>query len=343
MHQEPNLLPSKPAGALSTVDFVKKVGKGKTLSQHLSLDESRRAFTKLLNGDFSPAQAGAFLQALRINELSQEELNGLVEVFISRTRLLPELIGDRTLVLNVASDTARKGGLVCLLAAQLLRRFGISVGLIRSTPVLSGNRESFEKTFALAQLLDTELGPFSKGDSLAPAPVVCDTSSLVQGLADLDALRGELGFRSCLHTAEKLVNPWPRSRMLLGISHQHYALRLGGTMATFGLEGRILLGNHGTVDLVLHKETEMITVQAKEVKEEALSHAGLGLEMAPDVYSLAKFPQWHEWLVESRDNGLIRAVQYHLAAFLWMAGLVPTVAAGLAASRQAIPKLFKED
>ena len=44
------------------------------------------------------------------------------------------------MVLNLASDTARKGGMASLLAAARLRRFGVGVGVVRSAPVLSGNR-----------------------------------------------------------------------------------------------------------------------------------------------------------------------------------------------------------
>lgn len=349
------------------VDFVKKVGKGRTLSADLTAAESRIAFNLLLNGAFHPAQAGAFLQALRIKELTQEELDGLADVFRSRLAIQPPLMGSRTLVLNLASDTQRKGGLASLLAAHLLRRFGVGVGVVRSAPVLQRNRASFEDTWELAKLLDPAGSLFpaaGQHGSIAPAPVLTDCAGLISGLADLDDLRSQLGFRSCLHTAEKLVNPWPATPMLLGISHKHYALRLAGTLATQGLCGKILLGNHGTIDMVLHKETELVSVGAAAnagaataavpdsvVREEKVSPADLGLELSPDVYSLGKFPQWREWLLamagptaaeapEARDNGLRRAVQYHLAVLLWAAGVAESPKAGLAAARSAIPTLF---
>ncbi len=340
---EPESTQAKPPALARPVDFVKKVGKGKTLSQHLSQAESQQAFTALLDGAFTSAQAGAFLQALRIKELTQEELDALVGVFQGRTAPRPPLSGSKSLVLNLSSDTARKGGLASLLAAHLLRRFGVGVGLIRSTPVLSGNRASFDGTWGLTEILDPAGSAFPSQGSVAAATVLVDCGTLVKGLAAMDALRGELGFRSCLHTAEKLVNPWQRSPMLLGISHKHYALRMAGTMAALGLEGRILLGNHGTVDLVLHKETEMVSVIGGRLQEESISPASLGLEIASDIYALGKFPQWRAWLTEPRDNGLLRAVQYHLAVFLWAAGVAPDAVAGLAATRQAIPRLFQED
>lgn len=363
------------------IDFVKKVGKGKTLSADLTGPEARIAFAQLLEGAFHPVQAGAFLQALRIKELTQEELNALADVFQSRMSPLRPLSGagasgpgDRTLVLNLASDTQRKGGLASLLAAHLLRRFGVAVGVVRSAPVLQKNRASFDGTWDLARLLDPS-GPLFPAavptavpagvpaDAIpaisesAPAPVMADCGDLVAGLAALDDLRSHLGFRSCLHTAEKLVNPWPASPVLLGISHKRYALRMAATLASQGLRGRILLGNHGTVDLVLHKETEIVTVGADgSIAEESVSPADLGLEIPSDVYSLVRFPQWREWLMamgapgdasvpapEVRDNGLRKALRYHLAAMLWFAGIADGAAAGLAAARRAIPTLFDQE
>ncbi|MEO6094634.1 MAG: hypothetical protein ABIW76_02795 [Fibrobacteria bacterium] len=398
--QEPSPAPAKAQPASRPVDFVKKVGKGKTLSSDLTAAEARMAFTQLLDGGFHPVQAGAFLQALRIKELTQEELDALAEVFRSRTVALRPLTGTglattvagpangKTLVLNLASDTQRKGGLASLLAAHLLRRFGIAVGIVRSEPVLQKNRASFEETWEMAKLLDPAgpLFPVVAGsypdsasasasvaailDTMAPPPILTECAAMIPGLAALDELRSLLGFRSCLHTAEKLVNPWPASPMLLGISHKHYALRMAGTMAAQGLRGRILLGNHGTVDLVLHKETELVSVGKADaqrlsegfakgetaITEESVSPAAMGLEIPSDVYSLGKFPQWREWLMAMgpqvggagagdppegrRDNGLRRAIQYHLAVQLWAAGAVDDPASGLAAARRSIPTLF---
>lgn len=375
---------------LLPVDFVKKVGKGRTLSADLTGPEARTAFTQLLEGAFHPAQAGAFLQALRIKELTQDELNALADVFRSRLAEPPTLSGadasdpaasgpgDKTLVLNLASDTQRKGGLASLLAAHLLRRFGVGVGIIRSEPVLQKNRASFDGTWELAELLDLS-GPLFPAASagpgstaLAAAPVLADCGALVRGLAALDDLRSHLGFRSCLHTAEKLVNPWPASPILLGISHKHYALRMAATLAAQGMRGRILLGNHGTVDLVLHKETEIVIVGADgSITEASVSPAALGLDIPSDIYSLGKFPQWREWLLamgpdagaaaagaagagavdarvagsapEARGNGLRKAIQYHLAVLLWAAGIADDAAAGLAAAKRAIPTLFDQE
>lgn len=324
---------AKSQEAVRPVDFVKKVGRGKTLSQDLTAEEARLAFDLLLAGRFSPAQFGAFLQALRIKELTQAELDALAVTFRDRLPAIPGLApatggpdagkgSGHSLVLNMASDTARKGGLASLIAAAHLGRLGVAVGVVRSAPVLSGNLASFEDTWALAKGVD-------------PGLRVVGCADAVPGLSSLDALRGELGFRSCLHTAEKLVNPWPGSPLLLGISHKHYALRMASTMAALGMRGKVLLGNHGTVDLVLHKETEMVSVDDGGIREEAVSPADLGLTLASDVYSLGRFPEWEEWLKD--PNGpLSQVILYHLAVFLWAAGAAPDPSAGLSVARSAL-------
>jgi anthranilate phosphoribosyltransferase len=303
----------KAQEASRPVDFVKKVGRGRTLSQDLSAPEARAAFAALLDGAFAPAQLGAFLQALRIKELTAEELDALAAVFRERGPSLPPLAGAHTLVLNLASDTARKGGLASLL-----------VGVVRSAPVLSGNRASFDGTFALARALDPGL-PVAACDDLVP------------GLAALAEVRAQLGFRSCLHTAEKLVNPWPASPLLLGISHKHYALRMAGALRSLSLRGRILLGNHGTPDLVLHKETETVSAGPEGIREETVSPADLGLSLASDVYSLGRFKEWEAWLKDPKGAGraLEDVVAYHEAVFLWAAGAAADPAAGLALARRA--------
>jgi anthranilate phosphoribosyltransferase len=354
MDPEAQSASAKAQPAPRPVDFVKKVGKGRTLSADLTPSESRDAFAMLLDGAFLPVQAGAFLQALRIKELTQAELDGLAGTFRDRMATMPPLSGRHTLVLNLASDTQRKGGLASLLAAHLLRRFGVGVGVVRSTPVLQKNSASFDDTWDLARSLDPSGPLFPTADAAASAPALSECGALIRGLASLDEIRSQLGFRSCLHTAEKLVNPWPASPMLLGISHKHYALRLAATLAHQGLAGKIVLGNHGTADLALHKETEYVSVEAGTgaVREGSISPAELGLEPPSDVYLLGRFPQWRGWLeamaaggdapeaAQARDNGLRKAVQYHLAVLLWAAGAAETPAAGLAAAKRTIPTLF---
>jgi anthranilate phosphoribosyltransferase len=315
----------QPANAVATPDpatFVRKVGKGKTLSKSMSRAEAREAFDLLLDGRFAESQAGAFLQALRINELAQSELDGLMDALIAEQPSALPALPPGGYVLNLASDTPRKGGYASLLASAVLANEGLSVGVVRSEPVLSGNRRSWDDTWALlASLHDASCC----GAPHAPALMfTADALDLAPRLRNLRKVRGELGFRSCLHTAEKLLNPWPSKPVVLGISHANYIDRMAAWFAARGMAAKILLGNHGTPDLVLHKETEVCEVlPGGEIRNVAFHPGELGLKPDPAVYTLGAFGDWAAEMQKPGHGALGPVLDYHLAFFRYVAGLVP--------------------
>ena len=297
--------------------YIRKVGRGKTLSSDLRMAEARDAFSQLLAGNFSPAQTGAFLQALRIKELSQDELDGLMEALSGPLPKFPPL-SSGGFVLNLASDTPRKGGYASLLAAGLLAAKGISVGIVKSDPMLSGNQKSWDETWRISG-----------------KPPVTDVYDLIPALRNLREIRKELGFRSCLHTAEKLLNPWPEKPVVLGISHRHYAERMAENLRRRGLTGKIVLGNHGTPDLALHKETEVWeALPGGEVRMMHVHPADMGLQPESEVYSLGFFPKWAEEMKCENFGALGPVLLYHAAFLRYVAGEVSEPKKGLVSFSQ---------
>jgi hypothetical protein len=187
------------------------------------------------------------------------------------------------------------------------------VGVVRSEPVLTGNRASWEDTWRLAQGL-------SNGGMTA----VVSTDDLAPRLRILARIRSELGFRSCLHTAEKLLNPWADKPLVLGISHRHYAERMSDHFARRGMQAKIVLGNHGTPDLVLHKETEVWEVLPGGATRTLTFNPGeLGLEPDASLYSLGSFAQWETELPKPGHGALGPIIEYHKAFLRYAAGLSP--------------------
>jgi anthranilate phosphoribosyltransferase len=302
--------------------YVRKVGKGRTLLKSLERDEAAAAFSLLLRGGFADSQAGAFLQALRIKELSRDELDGLMDCLLACQPAAVPVLPPGGFTLNLASDTPRKGGYASLLAAALLAGEGLPVGVVRSEPVLSRNRASWDGTWSLLGALH-DAG--CCGTPHAPAALcVVESNDLVPPLRSLRKIRGELGFRSCLHTAEKLLNPWADKPLVLGISHRHYADRMADHFARRGMAAKIMLGNHGTTDLVLHKETEVWEVLPGGAIRTVFFHPDeLGPNMQkPDasVYSLGFFAQWGEELAKPGFGALGPVLEYHLAFLRYAAG-----------------------
>jgi anthranilate phosphoribosyltransferase len=320
--------------ALRVGNLVRKVGKGRTLLKSLDRAEAADAFSLLLGGAFAESQAGAFLQALRIKELSRDELDGMMDCLRSLQPTAVPRLPAGGFTLNLASDTPRKGGYASLLAAAALAREGVPVGVVRSEPVLSLNRASWDGTWALVKS-ESGVGETSgasthceHGDGEAcdhgqpPASLcVVDANDLVPPLRTLRKIRGELGFRSCLHTAEKLLNPWDEKPLVLGISHRHYAERLCDHFARLGRTAKILLGNHGTTDLVLHKETEVWEVLPGGTSRTVWFHPeDLGLKPDAALYTLGSFADWAAQWAQPGRGALGPVLDYHLAFLRYVLG-----------------------
>ena len=80
--------------------FVRILGKGKTSSRSLTLDEARQAMAMILDGEVEDVQLGAFLMLLRVKEESPEELAG----FVQASRLWLQARRDQALALLRESD-----------------------------------------------------------------------------------------------------------------------------------------------------------------------------------------------------------------------------------------------
>jgi anthranilate phosphoribosyltransferase len=336
--------------AVRVGNFVRKVGKGRTLLKSLARDEAADAFQLLLAGDYTDAQAGAFLQALRIKELSPDELDGMMDSLRACQPGFVPALPPGGFVLNLASDTPRKGGYASLLAAAALAREGMPVGVVRSEPVLSLNRASWDGTWDLLAGVTGAVaghgaahgpdcgheGGGHDDSCAAPHPpaslCVVEGNDLVPPLRGLRKIRAELGFRSCLHTAEKLLNPWTDKTLVLGISHRHYADRMCDHFARRGMTAKILLGNHGTTDLVLHKETEVWEVLPGGAIRTVFFHPDdLGLKPDASLYTLGAFGRWAVEWAQPGHGALGPVLDYHLAFLRYVAGGAPAASPRLEA------------
>ncbi len=225
--------------------LIKKVGRGKTLSRGLGCEEAREALERLLRGEFTPAQAGAFLQAMRIKETSVEELLGAVrgaESFRQGQFPSPAPAGGAPLVVNLSFDTARKGGILSLPALAFLR----AAGLVQPVVVWEPPR-LFDKIDAMGRTLASLQAHPLLARSV---PELVKVREICPPWSNLAGLRRELGFRTILNTLEKLLRPWPEVPVVVGISHDTFSERLCRVFSELGVaRGAVIQGHHGTCDL----------------------------------------------------------------------------------------------
>jgi anthranilate phosphoribosyltransferase len=220
--------------------YVRILGKGKSSSRSLSLDEARDAMAMIVAGDVEPVQLGAFLMLLRVKEESPEELAG----FVMAAKNAIEVRRDKALksaglpAIAVDLDWSsyagkRKHYPWFLLAVKLLCQHGVRIFMHGA----SGHTSNRLYTEAVLPSLDlavcqswAEASAAIANNNFAYLPV----RELEPVLDDMIQLRSLLGLRSPVHTLTRLLNPTQAPAVMQAIfhpayreSHQRAALLLG--------------------------------------------------------------------------------------------------------------------
>lgn len=210
--------------------YVRILGKGKTSSRSLSLEEAQAAMGMILRGEVEDVQLGAFLMLLRVKEESPAELAG----FVAAAREFMQAPRDIAVDLDWSSYAGkRKHYPWFLLAVRVLAANGIKV-FMHGASGHTINRLYTENVLPLLGLpvcqnwdeVRTELG--SRNFAYLSLQQVCAP------LGDMINLRNIMGLRSPVHTLARLLNPLNAPYVMQAIfhpayreSHQHAAELLG--------------------------------------------------------------------------------------------------------------------
>lgn len=213
---------------------LKAVGTGPRGSRALTFDEAREATAGLLGGEVSPAQAGAFLVAMRIKGETPAELAGIVQALRDAARAIapPPPAGGRPIVACAgAYDGITEAPHLSLAAAVLAAAAGARI------VVHCGTTIGPKRGTTPADVLVALGGPPrpEPGESLAMLER-CDVALVHAGAAIpgwdvLASVRDQIGLRGPLHTAEKLVDHLGATCFVVGHTHSSYRERILGALS----------------------------------------------------------------------------------------------------------------
>ncbi|HEU0317305.1 MAG TPA: hypothetical protein VFR49_08245, partial [Solirubrobacteraceae bacterium] len=218
---------------------IKAVGTGVRGSRDLSFAEARAAMGLLLAGEATPAQAGAFLVAMRIKGESPAELAGFAQGLrdawsgaetTSRRPLVAcagayDGVADAphlSLAAGVVAAAAG-AGIVLHCGDTLGPKYGITVADVLGAlggPVAPTERQS-------TRMLE------------AAGVTVVHAGEALPGWRALAGTRDEVGVRGPIHSAEKLVDYYGARRFVVGHTHSSYSERLLGALVLLGAERSI--------------------------------------------------------------------------------------------------------
>ena len=288
--------------------ILKHVGRGKTLSRDLDRGQAREAMDSLLRGEFSPGQAGAFLQAMRIKEATLDEIlgaNDALQAFRASQTIFAE---EGSMVVNIAFDTPRKGGVISLLACAYLRRTNLAKPvLVWEPPSLFPAVDAIGETVRILRA-DRWL---SEGE----CPLVA-VREMVPDWTRLAGLRSELGFRTILNTLEKILSPIPGAPVVAGISHGSFFGRLAEVLSQTGAQRvAVVKGHHGTCDLGFGVEPTRVAVSLQGGSSQEVEIATPpGVDAS--LLLLSGLERWPGLLSEP-GSPLLELVREQAAFLLW--------------------------
>jgi anthranilate phosphoribosyltransferase len=217
--------------------MIKAIGTGPRGSRDLTFDEARMATAALIAGEVSPAQAGAFLLAMRVKGEAAEELAGVTQALRDAALpLRPPSAGRPLVACAGAFDGVVDAPQLSLAAAAVAAAAGVDVVVACGGPL--GPKNGVTQADVLAALGGTARpGPDESSAMLERAGVaLVNVCEALPGWERLAAVRDEIGVRGPIHTAEKLVDWGGARRFVVGYTHGAYAARITGALRHLGAE-----------------------------------------------------------------------------------------------------------
>jgi anthranilate phosphoribosyltransferase len=259
--------------------FVNILGRGKTLTRSLTIEEAEEAMRMILAGETRPEQIGAFLMLLRVKEESGAEIAG----FIRAARAsFPKLSGAPHVDLDWPSYAGKKRQLPWfLLAAILIARSGWSVfmhGLDGHTAGRVWTGETLQRLgFPIAGGFDEAAGHLRR-HRFAYMPL----ARMSPKLAEMMELRPILGLRSPVHTLARGLNPFAAPTSLQAVFHPGYvAIHRDAAIALREKRTVVFRGDGGENERRPNKPCETLLI-ADGVCEEVRWPAVFEPRQAPD-------------------------------------------------------------
>jgi anthranilate phosphoribosyltransferase len=253
--------------------YLAKVATGASLSR----DEAHAAFDDLLSGEVTPAQAGAFLMALRVRGEALEEIVGAVSAM--RGRMLkvnaPENAVD---IVGTGGDHSGSYN-ISTLASIIVASCGVPVAK-------HGNRAASSKsgTADVLAALGVKLGVEPKGlEGCLKTSGLCFMFAQTHHAAmrHVAPVRVELGTRTIFNLLGPLSNPANVSRQLLGVFSEAWLEPLTLVLKELGSKKVWTVhGSDGLDEMTTTGATHVVALENSTVRRFTVTPDEVGLPTA---------------------------------------------------------------
>ncbi|BCA55548.1 Anthranilate phosphoribosyltransferase [Nitrospira sp. KM1] len=257
--------------------LIAKIAKGQRAAKDLTWDEGKRAMKALIEGEATPAQAGAFLTAMRIKMESVTELASFVAT--ARSYVVPLPIPRDSGVVDVPSYAGKQDTFHAIVASCIVAASAGALVLMHGYDGIPGRPGTAAVLKALGIPVDSE------------PHVVADTVTR-QGFGYLDIglyhpplyrfleLRKELGVRNVFHPIARLLNPARASSQVVGLTHPPHFEKTAEVLRMLGTPRALVVrGVEGDPELSIAMATKVLELRDERITPLTLAPKDVGLPL----------------------------------------------------------------
>ncbi|WBF69153.1 anthranilate phosphoribosyltransferase [Desulfovibrio subterraneus] len=256
---------------MKTVEILETLAAGNDLSAEMATV----AFTRLMDGEMSAAQAGAFLMGLRQKGETALEMATAVSVCLDRARLVTGLSGKRMDPVGTGGDG--RNSFNCSTATALtLAGMGYQV-------TKHGNR-AVSSSCGSADAVDGMGMPMLqepqdlRGELARRNFVFLFAPYFHPAFKHIMPVRQELGMRTLFNLLGPLLNPARPTHQLLGVARPEYMQLMADALALSGIErAAVVHGAGGYDELTPMGPAQVVMVEGRTTRSLSIDPAAYGI------------------------------------------------------------------
>jgi anthranilate phosphoribosyltransferase len=239
---------------MSISSYLKIIGRGSKGSGDLSQDQAFEVFSKILSGEVSDLELGAFCIAMRIKGESTPELMGFMHA-VKHHLISLETSSKPTIILPSYNGARKQLNLTPLLAGLLVQK-GFQV-------IVQGVIEDPTRVTSYAIFRDLNWPILENSDQFKQMsglnlPIFCPLQVLSPNLQRMLDLRQQIGLRNSAHVLAKLINPFQQPAwQISNYTHPEYPEKLKEYFLASSSHAILMRGNEGEPTASFQRLPEM--------------------------------------------------------------------------------------
>lgn len=313
-------------------EFLKDIARGHKSSKDLTYEEMFRAGSRIVDGDATEIQVAAFLVALRMKGDTADEIRAFVDILRDQCR--PLTAASEGPILDCAGpyDGRKHSFLATIPVAAILATVGVRVCLHSSDPLPPKHGVTSKEVVKRLELQPSVNLVNARQAMQERHFSFLDTEAICVPLQRLRKIRMEIGVRTVINTAEKLLNLMSANFLVTGVFHKTALQKVSELLIQSDYEQAcVVQGTDGSEDVATDRASVFHIIENGKWTSHVIDPKDLGLYQPRQVVNLSALEQGMEIerVLSHQSDRFRNMVLLNSALRLWITNQVENVREGI--------------